>query len=259
MSESLEYFSIQDAVQITEAAGIEATFDPKSLFALPQGIMFFRYWRWLNARTAHFISERSLERSRRTKAIDPREWRKFLKKTQNLADKLLDHIGNADLEIIRKFEFHLETTGYDVIEYEYKFIRGAGLVDLRYEDAFEPLLALRHAASTGMAEATGGKPGRPPNTELDSFVMGLAIEFQRLSNKPFTFDRYKNEAGEYEPLTSGHRFVCAVIDHIKDQIDPPVTSTNIATAAERAVSTLREMDRQRANFLHSGKLDGDTL
>jgi len=85
------------------------------------------------------------------------------------------------------------------------------------------------------------KTGRPKREALRSFVSSLALIFEKYSGQRFTFDRFRNSEGQYEPITLGHRFVWAVMEPMLPRFAPEdsISATAVAMECERTVKFLR--------------------
>ena len=112
---------------------------------------------------------------------------------------------------------------------------------IRQLGVFSGLLATR------MSQKIRIRRGRPNQQNLGDLVLGLAIVYSGVSGKPFTFQRFKNTAGQYEPITDGHRFVWCLIECLRPQLSEHVqlTGRGVATECERTVAVLRDLNRPR--------------
>jgi hypothetical protein len=79
--------------------------------------------------------------------------------------------------------------------------------------------------------------GRKRNDSLRSLVFGLACLYQRYSQKRFTFFRHRGPAGDYVPVTDGHRFVLRAA---QVWIGNAIDGKSVAIECERIRSQLNE-------------------
>jgi len=81
------------------------------------------------------------------------------------------------------------------------------------EEAAETIDQVSHSLNLYRTEVqarrkrAASRRGRKRNDSLRSLVFGLACLYERYSQKRFTFFRHRGPAGDYVPVTDGHRFV----------------------------------------------------
>jgi hypothetical protein len=105
-----------------------------------------------------------------------------------------------DIEGLCAIQALLENQGHEVDPDDIPYI---------VEAIGDELRKLQHAACL-KAESEKPPRGRKSSEKLTAFVTGLILVFEKFSKKKFTVLRYRNDRGQYEAITDGHRFVvCA--------------------------------------------------
>jgi len=240
----LRLYSVEDTLHIAEIAGVK----PPPDLTLPEYKALAKIGRlhmFLNRRGAAFLGWKVLTRPSASERESRKKLAKFLRQIERISGELLNLIGDAEAPLIQRL--------YDLQNYYaeserrcyYKNFSFYGYNDFELEATFDKIAALRSAVRVGLIEAQPkGTLGAPRLGDLESFVLGLAIEYQRLTGNRFTFMRFRAKGREYEPVTPGHMFVCAAIARIASYLQNPLPSKSIATAAERAVRHLRRLEPQ---------------
>jgi hypothetical protein len=242
--EELRLYSAEDILRIAEIAGVKRPPDltvPEYKFLAKIG----RLHTFLNRRGAAFLGWKVLTRPSASDRESRKKPVKFLRRIERISGELLKLIGDAEKPLIQRLYDLQNYYAESEIQYSYKNFSSYGYNDFELEETFQKIAALRSAVRVGLIEAQPkGTPGAPRLGDLEYFVLGLAIEYQRLTGNRFTFMRVKAKGRQYEPVTPGHMFVCAAINHIASYLENPVPSKSIATAAERAVRHLRRLKPQ---------------
>lgn len=91
------------------------------------------------------------------------------------------------------------------------------------------------------------KRGRPRQSAIDHYVLGLALIYSVYSKKPFTFQRFKNSEGIHQAITPGHQFVSCIVEGMMREPDEHplwrISESALVTACERAVTRLRKFPK----------------
>jgi hypothetical protein len=151
-------------------------------------------------------------------------WMRFLGQVEKLSSTLL--------KLLRETESN---------PHKYTYVTDTQLLGFKLDETLCVLENLHSEVQSIAKDSDYSLPrGAPKIVWLEYFVCGLALEYQALTGRPFTFMRHRDDSGMYSPITPGHRLVCAVIDHLSSTLARPIQSSAIATAAERAVSRIKK-------------------
>ena len=111
------------------------------------------------------------------------------------------------------------------------------------EEAAETIDQVRHSLNLYRTEVQARRKraaprrGRKRNDSLRSLVFGLACLYERYSQKQFTFFRHRGPAGDYVPVTDGHRFVLRAA---QVWIGTTIDEKSVAVECERVRSQINE-------------------
>jgi len=163
------------------------------------------------------------------RSSDKRHMHSFFMGLSKSLEGLADHLENLDPDLKEKLEEGLE----QVSDLE------SGVVS--FSQALLSLKTLQDASASVAWEATEDifpkRRGRPNQVQLGNLISTLAMIYEAWSDKKFTFQRFKNSQGEYEPITEGHQFVCHIINLVNSFLleNEKIPPESVATECERAV------------------------